>query len=71
MADKKTLVIRHDGQITVSHFVPLSLGDVPLHNLVAEALELADGDYKRIDATVTVVVKLKNDKPIVYWEEED
>lgn len=71
MANSKTLVIRHDGQITVSTFAPLSLGDVPLHKIVAEALGLADSDYKQIDARVSVTVTLNEDKPIVYWEEED
>lgn len=71
MADKKTLVIRHDGQITVSTFAPLSLGEAPLYKIVAHALGLEEMDYKQLQAKVTVTVEFKSDAPIAYWEEED
>lgn len=71
MANSKTLMIRHDGQITVSSFSPLSLGETPLHKIVAHALGLEEMDYKQLHAKVTVRVEFKNDAPIAYWEEED
>ncbi len=71
MAEKKTLVIHHDGQITVSGYSPLTLGEMSLNKIVAEALGMADNDYKRIAAKVTVTITLKDDQPIAYWEEDD
>lgn len=71
MAEKKTLVIHHDGQITVSTFSPLLLGDMPLHKVVAHALKLGEMDYKQLQAKVTVTVEFKSATPLAYWEEED
>lgn len=67
MKDKKTLVIEHDGAITVSDFLPLALNDYPLHKIVAEALGLKETDYKTIPAEVKITITLKAGKPTVAW----
>ena len=71
MTNKKTLKIQHDGQITVSHFSPLALGDTPICKVVAQALGMSETDYKQIPAKVTMTIEFKNSEPIAYWEDED
>ena len=70
MADNKMLKIQHDGEITVSTFSPLMLGETPLHKIIAQELGLAEMDYKHYQAYVTVTVEFKNTAPIAYWEEK-
>lgn len=67
MMDKKTLVIEHDGAITISDFSPLALNDYPLHKIVAEALGMTDTDYKTIPAEVKITITFKAGKPMVSW----
>lgn len=65
--DKKTLVIEHDGAITVSPYSPLALSDFPLHKIVSEALGLKETDYKVIPAEVKITITFKAGKPMVSW----
>lgn len=71
MAKEKVLMITHDGDITVSQFTPLALGEVPLHKAISTAMGLTELDYKHIEAKVTVSITFKENKPNVYWEEDD
>ena len=71
MAKEKTLVIQHDGQITVSVFSPFTIGDESLNRIIAKALDLDESDYRRIAAKVKITITLKNEQPNVFWESDD
>ena len=67
----KTLVIRHDGKLVVSGFGTLVLGETPLSNVVAHALELGEVEYKEFEAEVEVSIRFKPTTPDVRWREDE
>lgn len=67
MMDNKTLVIEHDGILTVSNFSALALNDYPLHKIVSEALGMSETDYKLFPAEIKITITFKAGKPTVAW----
>lgn len=63
------LTIRYDGNLVISGYGTLRLGDTNLSSIIAHAFALSEMEYKEIAADVFISIKLKDDEPAVQWEE--
>lgn len=66
----KHLTITYDGTLAVSGYGTLRLGDTALSSIVAHAFAVNDMEHKEISAEVFISIRLKDDEPIVRWEDE-
>lgn len=65
----KVLTISHDGNLVISGYGTLRLGDTNLSSIIAHAFSLNELDHKEIPAKVYISIHLKDADPKVEWME--
>ena len=65
----KHLTITYDGKLAISGYGTLCLGDTALSSIVAHAFDVNGTEHKEVSAEVFISIRLKDDKPIVQWED--
>lgn len=66
----KTLTIKHDGQLVVSGYGTLLLGETPLHSVLVHALKLNENDREEYNVDLELTIHFKNSYPEVRWSGE-
>lgn len=61
----KPISIVYDGQIEVSDYGVFTMGSYPLSGILKKALHLDDGEYRTMNAAVTIQIEVKPNQPLI------